>query len=119
MKEGLHMAKKARFYKVIFKTAYQDNQVFYKPVPAQSKIAAKSMIADDNRNVTNVIFLGWKEIWIARGDIADSNDLAIIGITINNNNYMYPSGDIGWEYLKYQFIHQMNNFIDENYDDDY
>lgn len=52
------MAKKARFYKVFYKTAYHDNNVYYKPVPAPSKDVAKSMIANDSCNVTNVQFIG-------------------------------------------------------------
>lgn len=111
------MAKKARFYKVIYKTAYEDNVIFYKPVPAPSKGVAANMIRNDNCNVTDVEFLGWKEIWLATGDFAESRDLAIFGITINNYEFTYTSQDVGWNYLNEQFHNKVVDFINENYDD--
>ncbi|MDD8641921.1 hypothetical protein LAX15_23390 [Escherichia coli] len=110
------MTKKARFYSVIYKTAYEDNVKFYKPVPAPSKVVAASMIRNENCNVTDVVFLGWKEIWLATGDFADSRDLAIFGITINNHDFTYTSQDVGWDYLNVQFYAQITDFIDKNHD---
>ncbi len=75
------------------------------------------MIANQNCNVTDVIFLGWKEIWLAPGDFAESRDLAIFGITINNNEFTYTSRDVGWNYLNDQFHSRVVSFINENYDD--
>ncbi|MDQ0020088.1 hypothetical protein [[Curtobacterium] plantarum] len=111
------MAKKARFYKVFFKTAYKDNDIYWKPVPAPSKDVAKSMIANDSCNVTTVQFIGWIDIWIAPGYVAESNDLAIFGININENEFTYTSGDVGWNYLNDQFHSKVNTFINENYED--
>ncbi|HHQ6618144.1 TPA: hypothetical protein ACSTL0_004609 [Serratia fonticola] len=109
------MAKKARFYKVIYRTAHQDNVTYFKPVPAPSKAVASAMIGNENVNVINTISLGWHEIWLAPGDYAESNDLAIFGITLNAHEFTYTSVDFGWNYLNNQFQEKVDNFITEYY----
>ncbi|CDH00399.1 hypothetical protein [Xenorhabdus bovienii] len=64
------------------------------------------------------IFLGWFDIWIASGDYAESNDMAIFGMNLpNGREFLYSSHQPGWDYLCSQFQKQLDDFIDKNNND--
>lgn len=113
------MAKKARFYKLSCKTAYENFDMF---IPAPNSDAADSFIRSETVNVINVKHLGWYDIWIAPGQYSSNpdspcNDLAIFGVNIDGYEYTYTSNDNCWGYLNAQFQNRVSIFINEFYDD--
>jgi len=114
------MAKKARFYKLSCRTAYENYVQF---IPAPNRDAAESYVRSNTVNVVKVEYIGWHEIWLAPGHYSSNpdrvcNDLAIFGVSIDGYDYTYTSDDSCWNYMNAQFQSRVNAFINDFYDNE-